>query len=119
MGYSRKKTKQGGGWGHTLLKNTPVIFCVFTLLLKIPDKTKLHPWKFHKIVLHPLAIPHDFFLVTPGNSTLFLINPQKFHMLFLDTLGNYFFNPQPLFFFSGIAQCSSSVNNTEIDSIHH
>ena len=48
--------------------------------LQIPDKMKLHPWKFHKIVLHPLefprskakthGIPHDFFWITPIRSTL-------------------------------------------------
>ena len=31
----------------------------------------------------PLEIPHHFFLVILGNSTQFLINPGKFHMLFL------------------------------------
>ena len=43
--------------------------------MEIPDKTKFHPWKLHKIVLwkfqgqrwrppSPLEISHDFFLVT-------------------------------------------------------
>ena len=32
------------------------------------------PWKFHSDKPRPLEIPHDFFLVTPGNSTSFLIN---------------------------------------------
>ena len=69
-------------------------FIFFTLPLEIPDKTKLNPWIFHKIVLDPLEIPrpktktpleipHYFFLVTLGNLTSFLINPWKFHMLFL------------------------------------
>ena len=31
----------------------------------------------------PLKIPHYFFLVTLGNCTSFLINPQKLHVLFL------------------------------------
>ena len=55
----------------------------------------LYPWKFqtrqsftylwelHKIVLRPkpgtLEIPNNLFLITPGNSQLFLINPWKFH----------------------------------------
>ena len=76
---------------------TPLEFSIFfTLPLEIPDKTKLQPWKFHKFLLatslgnsktknqNPwLEIPHYFFLVTLGNSTLFLINPWKFYMLFL------------------------------------
>ena len=30
-----------------------------------------------------VEIPHDFFLITPGDSILFLINPWTFRMLFL------------------------------------
>ena len=81
LGNSRKNRKPPG------------IFHFFTLTLKIPDKTKLSSWIFHNIVLDPLevsrpkiktpVIPHYFFLVTLGNSTSFLINPWKFHMLFL------------------------------------
>ena len=85
MGYSRKKSK----WGveDILLKTLLEIFIFFTLPLEIADKTKLSPWIFHKIVLDPMEIPHYSFLVTPGNSTLFLINHWKFHMLSLYTLG--------------------------------
>ena len=54
---------------YTFLKN-PVIF-LFALPLEIPDKTKLHPWEFHKLVLDPLEIPHYSFLVTLGNSTCY------------------------------------------------
>ena len=76
-------------------ENPPGIFHFFTLPLEILDKTKLNPWIFHKIVLDPLEIPRPktktpgnsthiiYFLVTLGNSTLFLINHWKFHMLFL------------------------------------
>ena len=72
-----------------------MIFHFYTLPLEIPDKTKLEPWIFHKIVLDPLPwkfqdqkqiplkIPHYFFLVTLGNSASFLTNPWKFDMLFL------------------------------------
>ena len=54
-----------------------------------------HPQKLHKIALHhseifrpklkpgPLEIPHDFFLIIPGNSMLLLINTQEIHQLFL------------------------------------
>ena len=80
-GLFQKKLKQGS-WGYTFLKPLE-LFILFTLPLEIPDKTKLNPWTFHKIVLDPLEIPHYFSLVTLGNSTSFLINPWKFHMPFL------------------------------------
>ena len=94
MGNCRKNPngrRGGGGWGYNFLKNR-LEFFIF--LLEIPDKTKL---------IQPLDIPQNcvwslgnskaknkdpgnstvFLLVTLGNSTLFLINPWKFHMLFL------------------------------------
>ena len=95
IGLFQKKSKQGGGVEDILFwKKNPGIFHFYILPLEIPDKTKLNPWKFHKIVLVPLEIPRPktktpgnstlFFLVTLGNSTSFLlINPWKFHMLFL------------------------------------
>ena len=46
-----------------------------------------------------LEIPHDFFLITPGNSTSFLINPYNFYKLFLDTPGNSISSTPPVFFF--------------------
>ena len=75
-------------------ENLPGIFHFFTITLEIPGKTKLNPWIIQKIVLDPLEIPrpqkqrpleilHYFFLVTIGNLSSFLINPRKFHMLFL------------------------------------
>ena len=65
-----------------------------TLPLEIPEKTSCHPWKFCKIVCHPLEIPksktktqENFTLVflykTPINSTSFLIGPWDFHVPFL------------------------------------
>ena len=41
----------------TYFLKTHGIFYFFTLPLEIPDKIKLHPWKFHKIALDPLEIP--------------------------------------------------------------
>ena len=121
MGYSWKKKHWWGrgGWGHTFLKTPLEFFFFFSLPLDIPDKTKLHAWKFLKIVLDllkilrpktkTLEIPHYFFLATPGNSTSLLINPRKFHMLFLWYTRKFHIlnppSPSPLFvFFSGIAQ---------------
>ena len=70
---------------ENIFENPPGIFSLFTLLLEIPDKTMLHLEKIHKIVTYTseifrlkarptLEIPHDFFLITPGNFALFLFN---------------------------------------------
>ena len=67
MGYSRKK--------QTGVEDTPLelfIFLLLTLPLEIPDKRKLHPRIFHKIMLDPF-----------GNSTLFFLgHTWKFHFVF-------------------------------------
>ena len=88
LGYSRKKNR---GVEDILFSKPPVEYFIF-LPLEIPGKTKLHSLKFYKIVLDPLKIPRPkpspleipdyFFLVTLGNSSLFLINFWKFRMLF-------------------------------------
>ena len=100
--WFQKKSRKGGvGLRIYFCENSPGIFHFFTLPLEIPDKTKLNPWIFHKIVLDPLEIPRPK-TKTHGNSTLF----------FLVTLGNsteippleipY---PQPaVWIFSGISQ---------------
>ena len=89
-GCSRKNPN--GGLRIYFFEN-PGIFHFFTLPMEIPDKTKLSAWIFHRIVLDPLEIPrpktdpwnfHIIFSWSPfGNSILLLINPWKFHMLFL------------------------------------
>ena len=92
MGCSRKNPNRGGGLRIYFFENPLDFFNFFTLPLEVPDKTKLNPWIFHKIVLDPLEIPRPktktpgnstLLLITLGNSTSFLINPWKFHMLFL------------------------------------
>ena len=63
-------------------ENPAGIFHFFTLPQDIPDKTKLNPWIFHKIVLHPLKIAR-LKTKTHGNSTLFFLgHPWKFHFAF-------------------------------------
>ena len=81
INYSKKK-KPNRWWLRTYFsKNTPGIFNFF-LPLEIPDKTKLHPWKIHKIVLHVFEIPRPE-TKTPGTSTLFFLGyPWKFHFVF-------------------------------------
>ena len=81
MGGEGGRGEGGRGWGYTFLI-TPMGFSIFfTLPLEILDKTKLHPWIFHKIVLDPVdSWPKR---KTPGNSTLsFLVHPWKFHFVF-------------------------------------
>ena len=72
------------GWVVDILFWNPPsgIFRFFTLPLEIPVKTSFHPWKFCKIVCHPLEIPRSktktqenltlvFLFKTPINSTSF------------------------------------------------
>ena len=49
------------GWVVDILFwNSPSeVFRFVTLPLEIPDKAKFHPWKFCKIVCHPLEIPRS------------------------------------------------------------
>ena len=88
-----QKKKQGGLRTYLFEKN-PGIFLLFSALLEIPGKSKLHSRKFGTIVYvtslrnfkvkkpRSLEILHEFFLLFLGNSTLFLINPWKVCMLF-------------------------------------
>ena len=61
--------KLKSGWGYIFLHKTSGIFTFVSLLLKIPDKTGFHSWKFCKIVWHQLEIPR-LKTKTHGNSTL-------------------------------------------------
>ena len=91
----KKKIETGGGgwgWGHTFLKNAPIILDLSGRPYKfwrkqafIPgNSAKLFdtPWKFQHQKPTPMEIPHIFFN-TLGISTYFLIDPWNFHMLFL------------------------------------
>ena len=52
------------------------------LPLEIPGKTKLHPWKFYKIVLDPLKI-FKAENQAPANYTLFFLgHPWKFQFVY-------------------------------------
>ena len=81
---------------YTFLKTSLGIFHFFYFTPGNSRQNKAQPldcWIFHKIVVdllqfprqkqRPLEIPYYFFSVTLGNSTSFLINPWKFHMIFL------------------------------------
>ena len=109
MGYSRKNPNRG--LRIYFFENPFGIFHFFTLLLEIPDKTKLNLWIFHKIALdpleiprqkkRPLKIPHYFFLVALGNFTSFLIKLGNSTRYSFDTPGNSISStsPSPLFGF--------------------
>ena len=95
MGYSRlnpNKGVGGGGWGYTFLKK-PLEFFIFLLYPGNSRQKKAQPRDIPQNCLkslgnanaknkRPLEIPHLFSLVTLWNST-FLMNPWKFHILFL------------------------------------
>ena len=81
MGYSRKKSKLGGGWGYTFLK-TPLEFLDLSF----------YPYKFQRNKLSPLKILQNF--VTPWKfqvqkprsieiyTWIFCEHPWKFHFFF-------------------------------------
>ena len=86
IGYFRKnqkKKEERESWGYTFL-NTPLPppSCKFyTCDLKILEKKSFHPWKFSKILWHPLKIPRSktktHVVVIPLD--FFLKHPRKFH----------------------------------------
>ena len=81
LGCSRKK-KKTGRVEEILFENAPEIFRCYTLPLEIPDKTRLHLWKIHKIVLRPLETLRPK-AKNPGKfSWFFLDHPWKFHVAF-------------------------------------
>ena len=80
-------------------EKSPGIFRFVILPLETPGKVKLHPWKFCKIRGYtpwkfqgqkprPIKIPHDFFLITPGN---FLIDHRNApaNSIFMEYVNSY------------------------------
>ena len=82
----QKTSKQRQGWGKT-----PELLRFTTLPLEIPDKIKLHSWKFHKIVLHPLEFLRSE-TKTNGNLAWYFLLPLQIPF-------PYFFNPGIFTFF--------------------
>ena len=64
-------------------------------------------WMFQGQKTIPTEIPHDFFLIIPGNATPFLVDPWNFHIQFFNTPGNSMSSTPYVWIFSGIAQVSS------------
>ena len=89
---------------------SPLEFLVFLLHpWKNPDKTRLQPEKLHKQFFHSLEILRRK-TKTPGNSTLFLTNPWKIHLSFLQYPWKFHILNAPVFFFwnSPIYNCFSN-----------
>ena len=111
MDYSRKNPNSGG-WGYIFLKN-PLEYSFFYYTPGNSRQKKAQPldnpqncvrslgnskaknndpWKFHT------------FFITFGNSTSFLFNPWKLHILFLWYPWKFHILNPPVWNFSGIAQ---------------
>ena len=74
------------------------------------------PWRFQGQKPKPIMeIPHDFILITPGNSTSFLIGPWNFHMLILEYLWKFHILSPPvwIFVFDMISLTFNSSGRTE------
>ena len=108
-----QKNPNRGDWGHTFLKK-PWIFevCHFTLgnygqnkaFFTCGNSVKLYytHWKFQGQKARLMKIQHDFFLITPKNSTFILGNSGQNNALHLEILWNYiihFDHPWKLHFF--------------------
>ena len=78
LGYFRKKNS---GVGDILFWKPPVEYFIF-LPLELPGKTKLHSWKFYKIVLGSLKIPRPKTKSTGNSTQFFLGRPWKFQFVF-------------------------------------
>ena len=79
LGYSRKSpTRRVQG---ILFWPPPGIFRSATLPWEIPEKTGFHPWKFCRIVWHPLEISRSK-TKSHRKYTIHFIHPWKFHFFF-------------------------------------
>ena len=128
MGYSRKKTG-GRGWGYTFF-NLFLPRWNFSFFYFTPGnsrQSKVPPLEIPQIFLTSLGNSKvknqetktpgnstNFSLVALGNSTSFLINPWKFHMLFVWYHCKFHIlnlppppppHLHPVCFFFGTAQC--------------
>ena len=94
LGSSREHpSSKGGSRGHAFLKKKLEILGLSLYSWKFWRKKTSSPeilqncYKLSKFQAQqkprPLEISHDFFLITPENSTSFLIEPWNFYMLFL------------------------------------
>ena len=94
---TNRRSGRGGGGVEDILFFTPPPSLEFLGFLLYPWKVEIKqgfaprnstklcytPRKLYGLKPRPPEIPHDFFLMTPGNSMLFLINSWKTYLLFL------------------------------------
>ena len=96
-------------WAEDILFSKPHMEYFVFLHLESPDKTKLHPWKFYKIVLDPLKnskaknqvlrkFHTNFSWSTFEIPFYFSLTPGNYTCSFFDTPGNSI-SLLPLFFF--------------------
>ena len=84
VGLFQKKSKRAGLRTYFFEKDPQNFKNLLLYTWKSQKKIKLQPWKFYKIVLHPLEFPRSK-TKTHGNSTwFFLDHPGKFHFFFID-----------------------------------
>ena len=107
------KKNQTGELEDILLWKLPWNFSFFYFTPGNSRQNKVQPLDIPQNCARSLGIPRPktkihgnstFFLVTLGNSTLFLINPLKFHMLFLWYPWKLHILNPPVWIFSGIVQ---------------
>ena len=109
MGLFQKKNKQKGLRTYFFETLPGIVYLVYRWKFRTNQShtpgncAKLHyiPWKFQDQKPRPLEIPHNFFLVTLGNSICY----------FFDTLppGDSISSTHPVRFLSGIGQCKEGV----------
>ena len=96
-------------WAEGILFSKPHMEYFVFLHLESPDKTKLHPWKFYKIVLDPLKnskaknqVLRKFHTIFSWSTFeipfYFSLTPGNYTCSFFDTPGNSI-SLLPLFFF--------------------
>ena len=82
------------------------------------------PWKFQSQKPIPLETAHDFFLITPGSSTYFLIDPWKFSSINLPCLAFSEISPMPhpsdkrKYFFPRVIHISCETKNGLSEIVH-
>ena len=95
----KNKLREGEGVEDIPFCNPLDLLSFFTLSLEIPEKTSFYPQELHKIALHPseiwrpntksLEIPHEFFLIAPGNSTCPHLSLPPPHCLFFSGITDW------------------------------
>ena len=94
------------------------IFGFVTLPLEILIKAKLQLWIFQDKKPRQMEIPHDFFLITAGNSNSFLFDPGISTCSFFNTPGKFHVHnthPPPLFKF--FLECLNAGQSSKVKAV--